>query len=85
MEGLVYLLCFLAAASCAILLLRGYRRSRFRLLWWSALCFFALAIENALLFVDMVVVPDVDLSLVRLAASLIGVTVLLFGLVWEVK
>ena len=31
----VYLLCFLASVLCALLLLRGYQRSRARLLLWS--------------------------------------------------
>jgi hypothetical protein len=85
MEGLVYVLCALAAIGCALLLGRGYRRSGFRLLLWSALCFLALALENALLFVDLIVVPHIDLSLVRMSASLLGIGMLLYGLVWEVR
>jgi hypothetical protein len=83
MEGIVYLLCAGAAAACAVLLFRGYRRSRARLLIWSAVCFTALSIENLILFVDLIVVPATDISALRLAAGLVGVVALLYGLVWE--
>jgi hypothetical protein len=79
----VYLLCALTSASCAWLLLRGYLKNRTRLLLWSGLSFAALAANNALLFIDLVIVPDIDLSLVRAALSLFGVLILLGGLVWE--
>jgi hypothetical protein len=83
-EVAAYLLCTATALACTILLWRGYRRSKVRLLLWSALCFLAMTVENAVLFIDKVITgPDVDLSLVRLAAGLAGIVVLLFGLVWE--
>jgi hypothetical protein len=79
----VYLLCALTSFACAWLLLRGYRRSRTRLLLWSSLSFAAFTANNALLFIDLVLVPDVDLSLVRASFSLLGVMILVGGLVWE--
>lgn len=85
MEGAVYLLCAATALACCALLLRGYRRSRVRLLLWCGLCFLALTLENVILFVDLVVVPGVDLTLFRRVVALAGVMLLLFGLVWEVK
>ena len=81
----VYILCALTSLACAILLARGYRKSRARLLLWSGLCFAGLAINNALLFVDLVVVPSVDLSLLRSASAFAGVAVLAFGLVWDAQ
>lgn len=39
MEPAVYVLRALTTLVCAILLTRGYIRSRARLLLWSALCF----------------------------------------------
>jgi hypothetical protein len=54
-----------------------------RLLLWSGICFAALALENAILFFDMVVVPDVDLQVWRNVVALIGLLCLLFGLVWD--
>ena len=83
MEGAIYLLCAGTALACALLLLRGYRRSRTRLLLWCGLCFLALFAENVALFIDLVVVPKVDLLLVHRSLGLAGVGVLLFGLVWD--
>ena len=85
MEGAVYLLCAATALACAVLLLRGARRSRARLLMWSGLCFLALAVENVVLFVDVVCVPEVDLSNLRLAVALAGMALLLYGLIWDVR
>jgi hypothetical protein len=79
----VYVLCALTSSLCAWLLLRGYRRVRSRLLLWSSASFAAFALNNALLFVDLVIVPDVDLSVLRAALSLLGVLILVVGLVWE--
>lgn len=84
MEGLVYVLCTATALACGVLLLRGYFRGRVPLLLWCALFFLALALENGVLFVDRVVVPDVDLLPVRRGLGLAGVVVLLYGLIWEV-
>jgi hypothetical protein len=82
-EGSVYLLCAATALACGVLLARGYRRSGARLLLWLALFFLILAAENAVLFVDVVLVPHVDLVAVRRAIGLSGVAVLLYGLIWE--
>ena len=81
--GLVYVLCALTSLACAVLLLRGYRRSRVRLLLWSGLCFVGLFLNNMLLFVDLRVMPDVDLAVVRLLPAVVGVGMLLYGLIWE--
>jgi hypothetical protein len=83
MAELVYVLCAATSIACAVLLLRGYRRSRTRLLFWSGLCFAGLALNNVALFVDLVIIPSVDLSLVRSGTALIAMLILLFGLVWE--
>jgi hypothetical protein len=82
-EGSVYLLCAATALACAVLLARGYRRSRARLLLWLAVFFLFLVAENVVLFVDVVVVPGVDLAAARRAVGLVGVAVLLYGLIWE--
>lgn len=83
MPETVYLLCAATSAACAVLLLRGYRQQHTRLLLWSGLCFVLLAFNNTLLFIDIIVAPNVDLSLWRSATALAGVTVLLFGLIRE--
>jgi hypothetical protein len=81
--ALVYMLCFLTSAACALLLVRSYRRTRARLLLWSSLCFLFLAANNLVVFFDMLIVPDSDLRLPRLVLALAGVSVLLFGFIWD--
>lgn len=83
MAETVYVLCALTSIACAVLLFRGYRASRTRLLLWSSLCFIGLALNNVVLFVDLVMVPSIDLSLLRGGIALASMMVLLTGLVWE--
>ncbi len=85
MEGAIYLLCAATALACSLLLLRGYRNTRVRLLLWCGLCFLALTVENVLLFVDRIMVPQADLSATHISAAVAGVVLLLYGLIWEVK
>jgi hypothetical protein len=79
----VYILCFLTSGACAYLLARNYRRTGTRLLMWSALCFSLLALNNAVVFIDGVLAPRMDLSVARLSLSLAAVGVLLFGFIWD--
>jgi Family of unknown function (DUF5985) len=81
----VYTLCFLTSAACAVLLARSYRRTGARLLFWSGLCFLLLAANNAVVILDMLVLPHVDFRLARNALALAAVGVLLFGFVWDVE
>jgi hypothetical protein len=84
MGALIYSLCALTSLTCLVLLWRSYRMTGSRLLFWSALCFLLLTVNNTLLVLDKIVFPvEVDLSLWRLVAALAAVALLLFGLVWE--
>ena len=83
MDAAVYILGALTSGGCAVLLWRGWLRTRSRLLVWSAICFFGLAANNALLFVDKIVITDVDLSTARAGTALAALLVLLAGLIWE--
>jgi len=83
MASVVYALCALTSGICAALLWRSYRASRARLLLWSSLAFVGLACNNLLLFVDLVLVPEVDLLLYRSLTSAVSVMVLLLGLIWD--
>ncbi|MBN9680806.1 MULTISPECIES: DUF5985 family protein [unclassified Corallococcus] len=85
MAEAVYILCALTSLSCAVLLLRAWRRTRNKLLLYSGLCFAVFTLNNVLLFVDLVLVPAGDLSLARTVTSLAGASVLLFGLIWDVS
>lgn len=81
----IYVLCTLTALACTWLLLQAWRRNGFRVLLWSGLCFAGLTLNNLLLVIDKVVLPDVDLSIWRTLAALLAMTVLLFGLIWEAE
>jgi len=81
----VYLLCFISSALCAYLLVSGYLRSRDRLLLWSSICFCLLALNNLLVFVDLILLPNIDLGLPRAATALAAVGTLLYGFIWEVE
>ena len=81
----IYVLCALTSLACAVLLLRGYARSRQRLLLWSGLCFVGLALNNVLLIVDVRVVPAMDLSVIRMLPALAGVALLIYGFVWDAE
>ncbi len=85
MATLIYALCAFTSIACAILLFRGYRASRARLLLWAGLCFTGLALNNVLLFVDLGLAPEVDLSVWRSLPTLLGLALLTYGLVWEVE
>lgn len=83
MGPVIYSLCALTSLTCLVLLWRSYRMTASRLLFWSALCFLLLTVNNVLLVFDKIVFPvEVDLSLWRLVAALAAVALLLFGLVW---
>jgi Family of unknown function (DUF5985) len=83
MATAVYLLSAAISLACAVLLLRSFATTRNGLLFWAAICFLGLTLNNALLFVDKVVAPDVDLSLWRTIPALAGMLALIYGLVWE--
>ena len=85
MAALTYSLCALTALLCTVLLLSGYHRSRYRLLLWSGLCFAGLTVNNLLLVMDKVLLPDAELGLWRALTSLCAMVVLLYGLIWETE
>jgi hypothetical protein len=83
MGKLIYTLCMLTSLGCTVLLLRSYLRSRYRLLFWTGLCFAGLTINNLLLIVDKLTPASIDLSTWRLIAALVALLPLLYGLIWE--
>ena len=83
LPSIVYLLCLGTSLACFLLLLRSWRRGRTRLLLWSALCFAGLAATNLILFIDLILLPDVDLQILRSLITLAALAVLLYGFVWE--
>jgi len=83
LKNALYLVAVLSSGACALLLFRGYVRRRIRLLMWSGICFIGLTVNNVALFIDLVVFPDLDLRLARLIPALIGMTLLLYGFIWD--
>jgi hypothetical protein len=88
----VYLLCAATSVACAVMLLRGYLRSRTNFLLWSSLCFIGLAINNILLFADKVIWREeelimlgIEFALWRSAFALIALGLLLYGLIWDAE
>ncbi len=85
MAEAVYLMCALTSLGCAILLLRSYRQSHTPRLLWSGLCFVGLTLNNVILFVDLLVIPEIDLSLWRGLTALGALLILLVRLIWDTK
>jgi Family of unknown function (DUF5985) len=57
--------------------------NKYRLLFWSGLCFVGLSVNNMLVVLDRIVLPSVDLLTWRLVASLVAMLLLLYGLIWQ--
>jgi hypothetical protein len=81
----VFLLCFATSLVCLVLLVRAYLRTRSRLLFWSAVCFVFLAFNNGLLFLDLVVIEDMDLLVPRQITALLAIATLLYGFIWDME
>ena len=79
----IYSLCAMTSLISCWLLARAYRHTRSRLLLWSAISFAGLALNNLALWVDKLVLPETDLSILRTSIALVAMVVLLYGLIWE--
>jgi hypothetical protein len=81
----IYSLCTLTSLACAWLLLASYRRTGYRLLFWSGWSFVAMTVNNLFLVLDKIVFPDPAINLlpVRLIAALVSTLLLLYGLIYE--
>ncbi len=91
MAATVYILCALTSLACAVMLWRGFTLSRARFLMWSSLCFVGLTANNALLFIDRVVLQDMEgvwgtsFQNWRSAAALVGIALLVYGLISDAE
>ena len=83
MAVLIYTLCAILSLGIALLLWAHYRRTRSRLLYWSALCFSGLTVNNVMLVADKTNLVAADLSDARQWVALGSLLLLLFGMVWE--
>jgi hypothetical protein len=82
----IYLLCAATSLAAAILLLRQYSLLRTPLLLWSCIGFFGLAVNNAMVFIDLSLLgPAADLALPRTLLGSVAMLVLVYGLLWETE
>ena len=85
MGGIIYGLCAATGCLCAMLLLKAYNDSKYKLLLWGGLCFAGLTCVNVLLIVDKLVLPKTDLTALRHSMTLMSLLVLLYGLIWDAE
>jgi hypothetical protein len=86
MREVVYSLCALTSLFCAALLIRAYRSSHSRLLFWSSICFTGFFLNNVLLVVDELLTPaQVTFTISRDITGFLSVTALLVGLIKDTK
>jgi hypothetical protein len=83
-KAVLFCIAVLTSFACMVFLFRAYFDSRLRILLWSALCFVGLTVNNLLLFVDLVILPEtVDLRVYRHAAALAGTLFMIYGFIRE--
>ncbi len=85
MASLFYGLCAFTAGFCSWLLLRAYAQTGYKLLLWGGLCFVGLTLNNVLLVVDKLLLPEVNLFTWRLLIALIALLVFLYGIIWDAE
>ena len=85
MNHIIYALCAGTSVLCAYMLLRGYRRTKVRLLLWTGLCFLGFALNNVFLVIDLTILPEYDLRMLRSIPALAGVGFLVYGFIWEIE
>lgn len=83
MAAFIYTLCAATSLLCAVLLLRSYFRSRYRLLLWAGICFVGVTLNNIFLILDKLIFPDVDLLPTRLLIALAALVFFLYGLIFD--
>jgi hypothetical protein len=83
MAAIIYSLCALVALFCACFLFTAYFRQHYRLLLWSGYCFAGLTLNNIILVLDKIFLPEIDLSIWRLLVALMSLLILAYGLIWD--
>lgn len=81
LQFVVFVFCTVVSAACAALLIRGWRRSRARFVFWCAVAFSFIAVANAILIADLF--SAVNLVLLRSSVIAVGCALLIYGLTVE--
>ena len=84
-EAVIYTLCIFTSGLCSWLLMTAFRRQRQSLLLSSAVSFILLTLNNVLVFTDLIILPQIDLSLARSLTALSAGLVLLGGIIWGMR
>jgi hypothetical protein len=77
----IYLMCAATSLMAAALLFRHYVARRTPLLFWTAIAFLGLAVNNILLYIDLGLFTGVDMRLPRTAAGAAAMLALQYGLI----
>jgi len=83
MAAIIYTLCTLTSLLCAVLLLRSYFRSKYRLLYWAGICFVGITLNNMLLVADKLIFPNIDLFPFRVAVGFFALCFFMYGLIFD--
>jgi hypothetical protein len=81
----VYLICAGLSILCTFMLFRGYANTGTKLLLWTAVSFALMALNNIFLFVDLALLPELNLNgpFWRNILGAASGSVMLCGLIWE--
>lgn len=82
MAAAVFVLCALTCIACLAFLARAYHRSRGRLVFWTAICFAGLALNNVLIAINQLIFRSVHMPWRAIPAAL-GLVALAYGLIAE--
>ena len=81
MAEAIYIVAAVTCLLCTVLLLRQWRATKLKLLFWSGICFLTLTAANILLFVVLIVLPEIDLATYRNGTTVLAIIFMLYGLV----
>ena len=84
MPEATYVICTITSLASAVLMLRSMRGAGGRLLFWGAVFFLGMALNNIALFANKVLI-EADWSVLPNVVMLVSVAALLYGLIWDVK
>ena len=84
-EAAVCFLCFASSALCAYLLSNAFKRAEGAPAALERLVFLFPGIEQLIGFVDIILLPDLNLIPFRSITALAAMAILLYGFIWEIE